>query len=438
LNFSTEDMVIVGGGPAGIFAALGAQQQLRALGKSAKLNIALLEQNSRLGKKILISGGGKCNISHEGSVKDLLEKGFLTPSHARFLKPALHEFTNTDLLELLIKYGVKTSARPDGCVFPASGLSQDVLRAFEKALAETKTKIYYGALVTTLKKTELGFEVRTPTHQFNTRCLILATGGVSYPKTGSTGDGLRFAEHLGHRIVKPTSALSPIFLSPVPHKNLVGVSCRQVGLIASQGDKKASRIGDLLFSHKGITGPAALSLSTVVGIMNPYASEIKMQVDFFPSLKSEELEQQILNRAKQSPNLQINNLLKQLAYQNLTDTQKEPPFPQALFPILMEQAGLSTNTPLSQLTKTERKAFIKTLKAFDLGKVKSLPLEQGEISSGGVPLKEVNPKTMQSRLVESLFLCGELLDYAGEIGGYNLQAAYSSGWLAGVNAVKSF
>ncbi len=433
---SVFDIIIVGGGPAGMFAALGADHATKIVPNSRKLKVKLLEQNARFGKKILISGGGKCNITHFGEVQDLLTKGFLNQSHARFLRPAFYEFTNQDVLSLLNKFGVSTYHRTDGCVFPTSNRSNDVLQAFEQALQETQCSLEFSQKITGVKHYEGLFTLQTQTDQFISRTLILSTGGVSYPQTGSTGDGLKFAKHLGHNIQTPTAALSSIFLSPVPKQAQVGLSCRYVSLLARQGKKIVSRTGDLLFSHKGITGPAALSLSTDIGLLDPYASVIELYVDFFPAIHREALDAEICHQALNSPHLQIKSLLKTFSYIYAQGQTREPVYPQRLVDHILKQSKIEPNKPLNQLTKSDRHQLINALKLFRLGKVKSLPLEQGEISAGGVRLNEVNSKTMASRILNGLYLCGELLDYAGEIGGYNLQAAYSTGWLAGKSAVK--
>ena len=419
-----------------MFAALGADHAIKTVSNSRKLKVKLLEQNARFGKKILISGGGKCNITHLGEIQDLLTKGFLNQSHVRFLRPAFYEFTNHDVLSLLSKFGVSTYHRPDGSVFPTSNRSNGVLQAFEQALHETQCSLEFSQKVTSVKHNEGLFTLQTQTDQFIARTLILSTGGVSYPQTGSTGDGLYFAEHFGHSVKTPTAALSPIFLSPVPKQSQVGLSCRSVRLLAQQGKKTVSRTGDLLFSHKGVTGPAALSLSTDIGLLNPYTSVIELYVDFFPAIHREALDAEIRRQALNSPHLQIKSLFKTFSYIYAEEQTREPVYPQGLADHILKQSKIEPKKPLNQLTKFDRHQFINALKFFRLGKVKSLPLEQGEISAGGVRLNEVNPKTMASRILYGLYLCGELLDYAGEIGGYNLQAAYSTGWLAGKSAAQ--
>jgi hypothetical protein len=208
-------------------------------------------------------------------------------------------------------------------------------------------------------------------------------------------------------------------------------------LEAQHGGKSVSRQGDMLFSHNGITGPAVLSLSTKLGRWNAKASSIRLFMDFLPTLSLEKLNGKLINLSKSNPRQHLKSLLKDLAYLAPLPGLFDPAYPEALVPLMLSSAHLPENKPLTQLKKSERQALLKCLKAYPLGKVKSLPIEKGEISAGGVLLKEINAKTMESRLLQGLYFCGEVLDYAGEIGGYNFQAAFSTGWLSGKNAVTS-
>ncbi|ACF13352.1 HI0933 family protein [Chloroherpeton thalassium ATCC 35110] len=424
------DILIIGGGAAGICAALGARDACLTNGGSSAINLTLLEKNADIGSKIKISGGGRCNLTHSGSVSDILEKGFLRTKEARFLKPALHEFTNTDLLALLGKYGLTTKTRPDGCIFPATESSADVVRAFAAALRNVKLDLRYKEPVQSIAFQHGAFEVQTASGKIRAAILILATGGVSYPKTGSTGEGLRFAKNFGLAVNSPTPALAPLYFTLAPKEALIGVSLRQVRLFAKIGQNTFERTGDFIFTHKGISGPATLSLSR--DIAEQFSGEKSpIFADFFPQKTDAELEKQFLDLLKSQPALLVKSFIKRLE-------TAETALPNAMILEILHASELEESQKLSGLSKAARKNLLNALKQFELGLIKSIPLEKGEVSAGGVTLGDVNPKTMESRKIENLYICGELLDYAAEIGGFNLQAAFSTGWLAGKSAVGKF
>lgn len=414
-------IVIVGGGAAGMCAAIGARQHLRRCGVAdEQFHIVILERNARLGIKIRISGGGKCNISHDGDMMSVLEKGFLRPQERRFLKPSFFGLTNRQVVEWLHQNGVATYTRPNGRIFPLSGKATDVLSAFENMLREHRISVFTNALVRDVERQNSHFLVHLDNLVFQAQAVILATGGVSYSKTGTTGDGLRFAEKLGHRIVKPRAALAPIYLTPPPPAELVGISLRAVKLIAKSAAHTAARVDDVLITHLGISGPATLSLSREVAEASEN-SPVEMFLDFFPTQSPDELEL----------------LLCQVQHEHATQflrTFLEGKLPNALVPFLLEAAGVAYQQKWSHLKKEHRRKLLHVLQAYPLGTVKEVPLERGEVSAGGVALSDINPKTMESRLVPNFYVAGEALDIAGEVGGFNLQGAYSTGWLAGVSA----
>jgi Predicted flavoproteins len=421
-TFSAQ-IVIVGGGAAGMCAALGARQHLRQCGIGDEhVQIVILERNARLGIKIRISGGGKCNISHDGDMMSVLEKGFLRPQEQRFLKPSFFGLTNRQVVEWLHQHGVATYTRPNGRIFPLSGKATDVLSAFESMLREHRVTVFTNALVRDVERQESHFIVHLDDIVFQAQAVIIATGGVSYSKTGTTGDGLRFAAKLGHRIAKPRAALAPIYLTPSPPAELVGISLRAVKLIAKSASHTAMRVDDVLITHLGISGPATPSLSREVAeaLEN---SPVEMFIDFFPALSPDELE------------LLLCQMQHARAAQFLR-TFLEEKFPNALVPFLLEAAGVDYQQKWSHLKKAHRRKLSQVLKAYLLGVVKEVPLERGEVSAGGVALSDINSKTMESRLVPNFYVAGEALDIAGEVGGFNLQGAYSTGWLAGVSAAQ--
>ena len=436
-EISHSMILIIGGGAAGMMAAIAARRSAKASGNSC--SITLLERNPRPGTKIRISGGGKCNVTHTGTSAELLEQGFLRRNEARFLRQALYSFSNSDLLALLRSRGVESEERPDGKVFPVSEDASTVARAFEELLKESRVQAHFSCRVRSVERKGELFMVTTADGVFTADRLILATGGVSYPGTGTTGDGLVIARSLGHSIKKPSAALAPLYTLNAPPASLSGLALRSISLVATSGGRSVERRGDLLFTHRGVSGPAALSLSRDIAELIGETGNCALFADLFPEQSSAELEAELLLQARRSGAQMVRKFLQGCPIAPLSGAfgmARQGTIPTALVPFLMRHAGLGNDVTWSGLAKEKRQSLLSTLKRFPLGSVRDVPLEQGEISAGGVSLGEVNPKTMCSRVVPNLFLCGELLDYAGEIGGYNLQAAFSTGWMAGVNAVK--
>ncbi len=427
-------ILVIGGGAAGMAAAIAARRSAKGSGQPC--SITLLERNALPGAKIRISGGGKCNVTHRGTPAELLEQGFLRRNEERFLRHALYSFSNSDLLDLLRSKGVETEERPDGKVFPISGDAATVARAFEELLRESRVQPHYSSRVRSVEREVERFVVTTADKVFTADRLILATGGVSYSKTGTTGDGLAIARSLGHTIQKPSAALAPLFTIKPPPASLSGLALRGVSLVATAGGKSAERRGDLLFTHRGFSGPAALSLSRDVAELMGEQGNCALFADLFAEQSSPELEAELLKQARKSGTQMVRKFLQgcPIAPQKgLFGAAQHGTIPTALVPFIMRHAALENDVTWSGLAKEKRQSLLSVLKRFPLGGVRDVPLDQGEISAGGVSLSEVNPKTFCSRVVPNLFLCGELLDYAGEIGGFNLQAAFSTGWVAGKN-----
>ncbi len=405
-------------------AALSARTRLREhhLPDDA-CRIAIAERNNRLGIKIRISGGGKCNITHAGDMMSVLAEGFLRQNEQHFLKPSFFELSNETVLSWLHRKGVQTYTRENGRIFPRSGNADDVLRAFEQLIAEHSIELLLNTHIHGLRQESGTFIAQTHHAPMSSDFLLIATGGISYSKTGTTGDGLRFAKALGHCIVEPIAALAPIYFTEKPHRDLVGISLRNVELIAESPTNTFTRKDDVLITHLGISGPACLSMSREVAEALKQHS-VSMFVDFFPDESTETLEQQFVSfqtsRAGQ-----------------FVRTFFEEQLPNAIVAPLLRQAEIPHEQKWHSLPKPMRRKLTAVSKKYFLGAVKEVPIERGEVSAGGVSLQEVNPKTMQSRLVPKLYFAGEVLDVAGEVGGFNLQAAYSTGWLAGESVAKN-
>jgi predicted Rossmann fold flavoprotein len=405
-----DEVVVVGGGAAGMIAAW------RAARSGAR--VLLLEKNDRLGIKLHISGGGKCNITHHGEMDSV--RAAFSPDESRFLRHAFGQFSNDDVLALIHGRGVKTYVRPDGRIFPVSGRAEDVVDALEWHLRGAGAEVRLKAAVTEILAPEGRVTgIRLGEDRVRARAVILATGGSSYPKTGTTGDGFTWARTLGHTLVPLRAALSPLYLRDVPPSDWSGVALRDSLLRARNGDRKVIGRwrGDTLFTHHGLSGPTALGVSAAVAL-GMESGPVTVDVDLLPDETPESLAAALTAPEHRSARRGVRSLL-------------DAWLPNRIVPPLLERAGIDLSTPLHQLRRPERNRLIELLKRLELGPVRHVPLERGEVTAGGVALTEVDPTTMASRKVAGLYLCGEVLDIDGPIGGYNLQAAFSTGYVAG-------
>jgi predicted Rossmann fold flavoprotein len=413
-------IVIIGSGAAGMIAAWHAS--------SLGAPVLLLEKNTKPGIKILISGGGKCNITNASDFPTML-KQFRT-NESRFLKYAFHEFTNEMLLELLHTEGVETYARDNGKVFPVSHNAEDVVAALQRMMERSGALLRLQSPVKELFANADGtYNVKTNKEIIRARAVIIASGGMSYQKTGTTGDGFRWAKNLGHTIVPIRPALAPIHLSPVPPSSWQGTPIREGKLMAiASGTDIPEKIvsewnGDILITHFGISGPAPLEVSRDAFTAMEEKKTVEMAVDFFPELSREALEARLINEIETNPSRSILTLTEQLV-------------PQKLAEYLLVNSGIPFATKLNQLPKSQRRTLSAMLKRCILGTVSEIPLDRGEVTAGGIALEEVDPLTMESKIRPGLYLCGEVLDIAGPVGGYNLQAAFSTGYVAGRGAAE--
>jgi len=437
-NVQHRTILVIGAGAAGMAAAIAARRSAACSGRSC--SITLLERNARPGTKIRISGGGKCNVTHRGTPQDLLEKGFLRVNERRFLRHALYGFSNSDLLTLLLSQGVETLERADGKLFPISGEAASVAVAFEALLRASSVQQLFSSRVRRVERKGELFYLTTDEASFTADIVILATGGVSYSRTGTTGDGLAIARSYGHSLKDSSAALAPVYTVKPPPATLSGVSLRSAGFAAVAGGRRVERRGDILFTHRGYSGPAALSLSRDIAELCTRFGSALLFADLFPDHGVAELEEQLLRHGRKNGAQMVRKFLQSCPISPLRGgfaLAASGTIPTALVPLLMREAALEPDVTWSTLAKEKRQSLLAVLKGFPLGRVREVPLDQGEVSAGGVALSEVNPKSMESRIVPGLYLCGELLDYAGEIGGFNLQAAFSTGWMAGSHALYS-
>ncbi len=405
---------VVGGGAAGMVAAW------RAALKGHR--VTLLEANQRLGVKLRISGGGKCNITHDGSVKAVLAS--FSKEQARFLKPSFHCFTNADVLELLHREGVETYVRDNGRVFPLDrpGSAAAVVAAFEKVMQRAGVQVRTGVRV-------VGLQGRSPRIEalrledgtlLKADAFILATGGASYPETGTRGEVAGWLEKLGVATLPWRPALAPIPLK-ASHPTWEGIAFRNgtLRLLEGEGGRRISAFSDdIIFTKNGISGPAALELS---GPTECARRQGRAWLSYDFSGKSEaEMDFELQHEQTQNPHLSAKNWLQRWVPERVTDT--------------VWRAEVLADLRLKQLPKGIRSKLVGWVTAFPLGLPGVVPLERGEVAAGGVVLEAVDARTMRAHSWENLLLCGELLDVDGPVGGYNLQAAFSTGFVAGESA----
>lgn len=389
----------------------------------------LLEKKNRLGTKILISGGGKCNLTHSGTMEEIRAR--FRPNEGRFLRPSFYRFTNEDYLDILRNRGMEVYTRPDGRIFPVPPAdAKDVVEIMERTIREVGVQVRLECPVAEILIAPKAGEqpavtgVRLESGEIlEAKRVIVAVGGSSYPATGCTGDGWRWLANLGHTIVPLRAALAPLYLDPTPPSEWSGVALRDCLLRArvwngngNAGKERMRWRGDMLWTHKGVSGPTALGVSREIAEAIP--AESTVEVDLLPDEPHDRLNQRLMEHLRQHPRRLIADFI-------------EPLVPNRLVVPLLEAAGVEPATRAAHFPQKDRNRLVNTLKAWNLGKVRHVPLERGEVVAGGVCLDEVDPQTMESRLIHGLYLCGEVLDIAGPVGGYNLQAAWSTGYVAG-------
>lgn len=398
---------IIGGGPAGIVAS--------GIAASKGNEVILLEKNERLGKKLFITGKGRCNITNASPIEDFFENVI---TNKEFLYSSFYTFNNEDVLDLLKKYGLKTKVERGNRVFPESDKSSDVIKAFESFLNNNNVKVHLNTKVLSVEKDKDKFIVTADKEIFYFDKLIIATGGKSYPATGSTGDGYTFAERLGHSIIGLKPSLVPMEINEPWIKDLMGLSLRNVNLKAYYMKKLINEeFGELLFTHYGISGPIVLSMSNHI---NKYNKPINLSIDLKPALDFEKINNRILRDFEKYSNKQISNSLNDL-------------LPQKIIPWILKHANITPEKKVNQITKEERINLANSIKDFSMDLKGFRPIEEAIVTSGGISTKEIDPSTMESKLVKDLYFAGEIIDVDALTGGYNLQIAYSTGYLSGIN-----
>ena len=411
-------VVVVGGGPAGMMAAITAAEN--------KNEVILIEKKNSLGKKLLITGKGRCNITSGLDISEFIKN---TPGNGRFLYSSFQNFTNHDIIEFLRKQGLKVKEERGNRIFPQSDRSLDVLNCFQKRLNQLKIKIIYNTKVEKVIVNDLKqvIGVQTDKEIIKADKVILATGGKSYPATGSTGDGYKMAKELGHTITDIKPSLVPLVTYEQDVcKDLQGLSLRNVKIKIMHDTKNIYEdFGEMLFTHFGVSGPIILSGSAHLvrykNIENLLQNKnIKLHIDLKPALTAEKLDERILRDFEEMKNKNFKNSLDKLLPQKTIDT-------------IIDLSGIDQDKKVNEITKKERINLVELLKDFKLTIKDFRPIEEAIITSGGISTKEVNPKTMESKLVQGLYFAGEILDVDAYTGGFNLQIAYSTGVSAGQN-----
>ena len=389
-------IVVIGGGAGGMMAAICAAR------KGA--HVTLLDPNERLGKKVNITGKGRCNVTNDSTCEELLAH---VPQNPRFLYSVFSRFDGHDAIDFFEGLGVPLKVERGKRVFPVSDRSFDITAALERELKRLHVKLVRDRALGISVEDGHVAAVKGEKGDYTASAVILATGGLSYPATGSTGDGFRMAEALGHTVTPLRGSLVP--LEARECAVLQGLSLRNVALTVYENNKKIhSDFGEMLFTHFGVSGPLVLSASAYVK-----KSTYRLEIDLKPALDDKKLDARLLRDFSEQHTKQISTVMRGL-------------LPQAMVEPVLDKAGVAIDTKISEITKVQRAAIVNVLKHFDLTVTGLRPIEEAIITDGGVSLKEIDPKTMGSKLIDGLYFAGEIIDCAAYTGGYNLQIAFST------------
>ena len=405
----THDLIVVGGGPAGMFAAITAAR------KGAK--VLLLEKNDRLGKKLLITGKGRCNVTNDCPAEEVLRN---TPRNGRFLYSAMTAFPPESTKQFFENQGCPLKTERGNRVFPQSDRSASILDSLKKALTDQGVTVKTGRVrqILTLEGAVSG--VRTDGDEYTAPSVILATGGASYPATGSTGDGYAMAQKLGHRVIPAQGSLVPLETAGEDCRRMQGLSLRNVGvrLLDARGKVLYRDFGELLFTHFGVSGPTVLSASCHLK-----GEGCCLVIDLKPALEEGKLDARILRDLELYQNRTMENALTDL-------------LPRSMIPVVLDRLEIDPAMQANSLTKEKRRALVGLLKAFRVEITGKRPVAEAIITSGGVKVSEIDPKTMESKLVPGLYFAGEVIDCDAYTGGFNLQIAWATAFAAGRSAAE--
>ncbi|MFH1369347.1 MAG: NAD(P)/FAD-dependent oxidoreductase [Elusimicrobiota bacterium] len=412
-NTNIFDIIVVGGGPAGMMAA----GRVAELGKKT----VLIEKTYRLGSKLLLTGGGRCNITNDADTKDFIRAFGV---NGKFLYRALSVFSNRDLIAFFKARGLEMRSDPDGKIFPADDSAESVLAVLRKYNEENNVRIIHNqAAVKILRSGQEGDEVRgielAGGTVISAKNVIIATGGMSYPGTGSTGDGYELAKACGHSVIPLRPGLIPLESGEPFIKDLQGLVLQQVEISVISGAKKlSSEMGDLLFTHFGVSGPAVLMLSGAVVDALESGGEAELSVNLKPGYNTAEFERFLQKEMERSGKKTISGFLKDA-------------LPKSFAPIIETLSKIQADKRCNVINREERGRIAALFTDFRIKVSGTRPIDEATVTRGGISLDEIDPKTMESRIVKGLYFCGEIIDLDGVTGGYNLQEAFSTGYLAG-------
>ena len=413
-------VIIIGGGPAGIISAISSARNGN--------NVILIEKNNSLGKKLLITGKGRCNITSSININDFIKN---IPGNGKFLYSAFQNFTNIDIINLIEKNGVKVKEERGNRIFPITDNSKDVLKSFEKELNKYKNiKIKLNTKVKEVleeNREVKGVLLESGEKLFASK-VIIATGGKSYPITGSTGDGYKMASKLGHTVEKIRGSLVPLTADKILCQSMQGLSLRNVKIQIKDIEKNKKiyeDFGEMLFTHFGVSGPIILSASAhLLRYKNIdkllKENKIKLTIDLKPALSYEELDKRVLRDFEIFKNKEFKNSLFEL-------------LPKKIINPIINLSNINENKKVNEITKEERKILVNLIKSLEINIDGFRPVEEAIVTAGGISIKEINPKTMESKLIKGLYFAGEIIDVDAYTGGFNLQIAYSTGYTAGIN-----
>ena len=408
-----SNVIVVGGGAAGMMAAIFAARNGQ--------NVTLLEKNEKLGKKIFITGKGRCNITNASEIEDLFSAVISNP---KFLYSGFYSFTNDQVIHFFEELGVATKIERGNRVFPVSDHSSDVIAALAREMQHLKVKVQLHCEVKELlinNEREIKGVRLANGKKMTADAVVVATGGISYPSTGSTGDGYRFARNCGHKVTELFPSLVPMEVKEWYAKELQGLSLKNIEIHITDGKKKLyDEFGEMLFTHYGVTGPVILSASSIVG-KTLEKKELVLHIDLKPALTEEQLDKRLLREFEANHNKQFKNAIDSL-------------LPAKLRPVIIELSGIEEEKKVHEITKEERLNLLRLIKDFHMTLTGLRGYNEAIITKGGISVKEIDPGTMESKLIKNLYFAGEVLDLDAVTGGSNLQIAWSTGYIAGISA----